>query len=323
MAFNYNDYSTEFSKKTRSEYDVLLNSNKRELIYYIHRLQSYRNWRAYISDLNYNDISNIKKQIENSINKFTYHDGDINKFIDRMLNNYHNHGIRESEFEWLKSDERACFLVLLTLLIKDTEFDDLLSIEKDNYLNLQSGSIYYSIIAWFDKFTEPRNQRSGRRENEGKLNKYHEKCMILENNLVSSWLLSMNDLGEINYCYNYLQRLGMNTLAVVMNSDRAEFIFRLVEKYNINRKAILIAFFDYLYLSPNTGVFAAENLKMKMASALSSWKNRKNKEGYIDVHFDIKKENIPKLDELKKRFNVMSKKDVVNALIEYMYDKKE
>ncbi|MBG5894508.1 hypothetical protein [Providencia rettgeri] len=323
MAFNYNDYSTEFSKKTRSEYDVLLNSNKRELIYYIHRLQSYRNWRAYISDLNYNDISNIKKQIENSINKFTYHDGDINKFIDRMLNNYHNHGIRESEFEWLKSDERACFLVLLTLLIKDTEFDYLLSIEKDNYLNLQSGSIYYSIIAWFDKFTEPRNQRSGRRENEGKLNKYHEKCMILENNLVSSWLLSMNDLGEINYCYNYLQRLGMNTLAVVMNSDRAEFIFRLVEKYNINRKAILIAFFDYLYLSPNTGVFAAENLKMKMASALSSWKNRKNKEGYIDVHFDIKKENIPKLDELKKRFNVMSKKDVVNALIEYMYDKKE
>ncbi|ENL8514278.1 MULTISPECIES: hypothetical protein [Providencia] len=323
MAFNYNDYSTEFSKKTRSEYDVLLNSNKRELIYYIHRLQSYRNWRAYISDLNYNDISNIKKQIENSINKFTYHDGDINKFIDRMLNNYHNHGIRESEFEWLKSDERACFLVLLTLLIKDTEFDDLLSIEKDNYLNLQSGSIYYSIIAWFDKFTEPRNQRSGRRENEGKLNKYHEKCMILENNLVSSWLLSMNDLGEINYCYNYLQRLGMNTLAVVMNSDRAEFIFRLGEKYNINRKAILIAFFDYLYLSPNTGVFAAENLKMKMASALSSWKNRKNKEGYVDVHFDIKKENIPKLDELKKRFNVMSKKDVVNALIEYMYDKKE
>ncbi|MCX9117132.1 hypothetical protein [Providencia rettgeri] len=323
MAFNYNDYSTEFSKKTRSEYDVLLNSNKRELIYYIHRLQSYRNWRAYISDLNYNDISNIKKQIENSINKFTYHDGDINKFIDRMLNNYHNHGIRESAFEWLKSDERACFLVLLMLLIDDTEFDDLLSIEKDNYLNLQSGSIYYSIIAWFDKFTEPRNQRSGRRENEGKLNKYHEKCMILENNLVSSWLLSMNDLGEINYCYNYLQRLGMNTLAVVMNSDRAEFIFRLGEKYNINRKAILIAFFDYLYLSPNTGVFAAENLKMKMASALSSWKNRKNKEGYVDVHFDIKKENIPKLDELKKRFNVMSKKDVVNALIEYMYDKKE
>lgn len=323
MAFNYNDYSTEFSKKTRSEYDVLLNSNKRELIYYIHSLQVNRGLRAYISDVNYKDIKNIKKQIENFINKSTYQNNDMNRFIDGMINSYHSHGIRESAFEWLKSDERACFLVLLMLLINDTEFDDLLSIEKDNYLNLQSGSIYYSIIAWFDKFTEPRNQRSGRRENEGKLNKYHEKCMILENNLVSSWLMSMNDLGEINYCYNYLQRLGMNTLAVVINSDRAEFIFRLGKKYNINRKVILIAFFDYLYLSSDIGVFAAENLKIKMASALSSWKNRKNKEGYVDVHFDIKKENIPKLDELKKRFNVMSKKDVVNVLIEYMYDKKE
>lgn len=222
----------------------------------------------------------------------------MNRFIDGMINSYHSHGIRESAFEWLKSDERACFLVLLMLLINDTKFDYFLSIEKDNYLNLQSGSIYYSIIAWFDKFTEPRNQRSGRRENEGKLNKYHEKCMVLESNLVSSWLLSMNDLGEINYCYNYLQRLGMNTLAVVMNSDRVEFIFRLGEKYNINRKVILIAFFDYLYLLSDVGVFAAENLKMKMASGLSSWKNRRNKEGYVDVHFDIKKENISNLDDL-------------------------
>ncbi|MFH6838479.1 hypothetical protein [Providencia sp. 2024EL-00732] len=323
MAFNYNDYSMEFSKKTRSEYDVLLNSNKRELIYYIHRLQSYRNWRAYISDLNYNDINNIKKQIENSINKFTYHDGDINKFIDRMLNDYHNHGIRESEFEWLKSDERACFLVLLMLLINNTKPDDLIGIEENNKLNLQSGSIYYSIIAWFDKFTEPRSQRSGRHENEKKLKKYYERCMGLDENSVFSWLMGMNDVGEINYCYNYLQRLGMNTLVVAVSNESAEFIFRLGEKYNVNKKSVLIAFFDYLYLSSDIGVFAAENLKMKMASALSSWKNRKNKEGYVDVHFDIKKENIPKLDELKKRFNVMSKKDVVNALIEYMYDKKE
>ncbi len=27
----------------------------------------------------------------------------------------------------------------------------------------------------------------------------------------------MNDFGEINYCYNYLQRLGMNTLAVAVS----------------------------------------------------------------------------------------------------------
>lgn len=323
MAFHDNRYSAEFSKKILSEYDVLFNSNKRELIYYIHRLQMNRSLRAYISDLNYNDVKSIKKQAENLINKSTYQNNNINRFIDEMLNNYHDHGIRENKFEWLKNDERACFLVLLILLVNETKSDDLLGIEENNDLNLQSGSMYYSIIAWFDKFTELRNQLSGRRENERKLNKYHERCMALDKNSVSSWLLGMNDLSEINYCYNYLQRLGMNTLVVAVSNERAEFIFRLGEKYNVNKKAVLIAFFDYLYLSSDIGVFAAENLKMKMASALSSWKNRKNKEGYVDVHFDIKKENIPKLDELKKRFNVMSKKDVVNALIEYMYDKKE
>lgn len=62
MAFNYNDDSTEFSKKTRSEYDVLLNSNKRELIYYIHCLQVNRDLRAYISDVNYKDIKSIKNK---------------------------------------------------------------------------------------------------------------------------------------------------------------------------------------------------------------------------------------------------------------------
>ncbi|MBG5883683.1 hypothetical protein I4990_12035 [Providencia alcalifaciens] len=323
MSNNYDVYLNDLDKKLDFKFNKLLNSGERELIYYIHFLQKDRRWCRYISNVNYNDIKDIKKQIKNAIIKLEYQNGNVDGFINRMLDNYHENIIQENKFEWFKNDERACFLVFLVLLINETEYDDLPIIEKNNFLNLSSSSLYYSIIAWFDKFTEQRHQRSGRRENEKKLKYCYEICMGLEKNSVSSWIMGMNDFGEINYCYNYLQRLGMNTLAVAVSNERAEFIFCLSDKYNISRKAILIAFFDYLYLSPNAGVFAAENLKMKMASALSSWKNRKNKEGYVDVHFDIKKENIPKLDELKKRFNVMSKKDVVNALIEYMYDKKE
>lgn len=133
----------------------------------------------------------------------------------------------------------------------------------------------------------------------------------------------MTNSDEIDYCYNYLERLGISIIDVVINDKDANFFLRLGERYNLSRKSILVAFFDYLFLSSRNGIFAAENLKMKMASGLSSWKNRKNKEGYVDVHFDIKKENISKLEALKKRFNLMSKKEVVNALIEREYDKKE
>ncbi|ENR5390303.1 hypothetical protein PWM41_001006 [Providencia rettgeri] len=323
MNYPQNRHSNKSSKKMISEHDDLLDSNKRELIYYIHYLQKNRKWRGYISDLNYNNIKDVIKQLENAISKVIRQEGDINDFTERMLKEYHENSIRESEFEWLRNDERACFWLLFVMLNNRDNSQDLSAIEKNNILNLQSGSLYYSIIAWFDKFTNSRSPRGGRGDNEKKLKACHQIWLGSERNPVSNWLLSMTNSDEIDYCYNYLERLGISIIDVVINDKDANFFLRLGERYNLSRKSILVAFFDYLFLSSKNGIFAAENLKMKMASGLSSWKNRKNKEGYVDVHFDIKKENIPKLDELKRRFNVMSKKDVVNALIEYMYDKKE
>ncbi|GAB7271134.1 hypothetical protein DZS_25280 [Dickeya ananatis] len=46
----------------------------------------------------------------------------------------------------------------------------------------------------------------------------------------------------------------------------------------------------------------------------------KNKDGYSDLHFDIRDENIPKLKELQKIFRLPSRKDVVNELIERFYE---
>ncbi|WP_272694574.1 hypothetical protein [Providencia sp. PROV036] len=323
MNYPQNRHSNKSNKKMISDHDDLLNSNKRELIYYIHYLQKNRKWRGYISDLNYNNIKDVIKQLENAISKVIRQEGDINDFTERMLKEYHENSIRESEFEWLRNDERACFWLLFVMLNNRGNSQDLSAIEKNNILNLQSGSLYYSIIAWFDKFTNSRSPRGGRGDNEKKLKACHQIWLGSERNPVSNWLLSMNNSDEIDYCYNYLERLGISIIDVVINDKDANFFLRLGERYNLSRKSILVAFFDYLFLSSRNGIFAAENLKIKMASGLSSWKNRKNKEGYVDVHFDIKKENIPKLDALKKRFNLMSKKEVVNALIEREYDKKE
>ncbi|WP_272668417.1 hypothetical protein [Providencia sp. PROV038] len=323
MNYPQNRHSNKSSKKMISDHDDLLNSNKRELIYYIHYLQKNRKWRGYISDLNYNNIKDVIKQLENAISKVIRQEGDINDFTERMLKEYHENSIRESEFEWLRNDERACFWLLFVILNNRGNSQDLSAIEKNNILNLQSGSLYYSIIAWFDKFTNSRSPRGGRGDNEKKLKACHQIWLGSERNPVSNWLLSMTSSDEIDYCYNYLERLGISIIDVVINDKDANFFLRLGERYNLSRKSILVAFFDYLFLSSRNGIFAAENLKMKMASGLSSWKNRKNKEGYVDVHFDIKKENISKLEALKKRFNLMSKKEVVNALIEREYDKKE
>ncbi|MBO1915972.1 hypothetical protein J4727_04995 [Providencia rettgeri] len=67
----------------------------------------------------------------------------MDSFINRMLDNYHENIIQENKFEWFKNDERACFLVFLVLLINEAEYDDLPIIEKNNFLNLSSGSLLF------------------------------------------------------------------------------------------------------------------------------------------------------------------------------------
>lgn len=323
MSNNYDVYLNDFDKKLDFKFNKLLNSGERELIYYIHFLQKDRRWCRYISNVNYNDIKDIKRQIKNAIIKFEYQDGCADDFINRMLDNYHKNIIQENKFEWFRNDKRAGFWLLLEMLNQNSSRRILTKIQENNYLNLHSGSIYYSVIAWFDKFTDSRDPQGGRGYNERILKNYNKTWFNLDRNSVSTWLLSINNVDEIDYCFNYLQGIGMSTLDLAMDRKEVEFFLQLGEMYNFEKKDILIAFSDYLFSLSDAGVLAVENLKMKMASALSSWKNRKNKEGYIDVHFDIKKENISKLESLKKRFNLMSKKEVVNELIERVYNEKE
>ncbi|MCA6974097.1 hypothetical protein [Pectobacterium carotovorum] len=78
-----------------------------------------------------------------------------------------------------------------------------------------------------------------------------------------------------------------------------------------------MAFFDYYFDSS----LEVDSVRIKMASSLSSWRNREEKkEDFTDVHFDVKKENIPKLDEIRKKINLSSKKEVFDFLIERFYD---
>lgn len=290
----------------------LIKGGERELVYYIHYLQEDSIGQKYISNIDYGNIKDIRNQIKNALMKIN-----DESIIFDMQDDYENLACNENEFGWLKNDSRACFHFLLEILIKGDSYR--YKIENENYINLDSNSIYYSIIAFFDKSKQ-------------RLEDYGINCKIDEiiydshtpvfQNPVFPWLSKLHDSDEIKYCLNYLRDSAKLRFTKDIMRENIDFFIRLSDKYSINKKYILISLFDFLYKSSFSGGLAAENLKMKMANALSSWKNRRNKEGYVDVHFDIKKENIPKLEALKKRFNLMSKKEVVNALIEREYDKK-
>ncbi|WP_272575822.1 hypothetical protein [Providencia sp. PROV273] len=287
--------------------------SERELVYYIHYLQEDDVGRKYISNIDYKNIGDISRKVKNALIAINSLD-----LIEDMQSYYQEFAYDESQFGWIKNDVRSCFYFLINILIESGDFQ--YKIENEDYINLNSNSIYYSIIAFFDKTkkiindykSDPILDRVG----------YYAHGNSIQNPAFS-WLSKLHDSEEIKYCLNYFKDSMGRWFASGITIEEVKFLIRISDKYTIDKKHLLIALFDHLCESSDAGFFVAENLKMKMASALSSWKNRKNKEGYVDVHFDIKKENIPKLDELKKRFNVMSKKDVVNALIEYMYDKKE
>lgn len=310
MSNNGSSYLNKNEKHFILKCDELLKGSERELIYYLHYLQENNKSRKYISNVDYENIKNIRNQIKNALMKTT----DESIFFD-MQDDYEEFACNETKFGWLKNDNHACFYFLLEILTKGNSYR--YKIESEDYINLNSNSIYYSIIAFFDK--------SNQRVEDYKRNYILEEILddTHNQNPVFPWLSKLHDSDEIKYCLNYLRDSVKRGFVGDITRDDIDFFIRLSDKYSLNKKYILIALFEHLYQSSRSGDLAVENLKMKMANALSSWKNRRNKEGYVDVHFDIKEENISKLEELKKRFNLMSKKEVVNALIEREYDKKE
>ncbi len=314
------DSSSNRNNEIISKLNKLLKGSERELIYYLHFLQEDNNGKIYISNVDYKNIGDIKKQISNVIGKLNRSEINVINLMDEMVDKYDCYAVGEYKLEWLKNNNRSCYWLLLRFFSRYSKSHYLDDIERGNKLNLQSGSIYHSMIAWFDKIAVLKSER---KENERNLERYNKGWTDIIQSPTSLWFSKINEPAEIDYCFDYLKGSGMEVIHIALRRETIEFFIRLGERNLIAKKDIIMAFFDYLFSSGRSGAFAAENLKMKMASGLSSWKNRKNKEGYVDVHFDIKKENIPKLEELKKRFNLMSKKEVVNALIEREYDKKE
>lgn len=302
------------------ELDLLLNSSERELIFYVHFLEEYNNTRIYISGINYLDMKSMKMQIRNAILKVDNQGFDVVEFIDVMSDRYHDLAIYEDRFTWLKNDRRACFWLLFTVLLAEDSYLKRERADFINGLNIQSGMVYYLLVAWFDKIIHSKEERE---QHEKKLFEYENEWANIKGNPIYPWLERGKSPEDIQYCLNYIKDQGMGIISPAIPKGDVHFIFDFQQKHCLDEKEIVIAVFDYVSGYQSTGNILADNLKMKMANGLSSWRNRKNKEDYSDLHFDIKKTNIPKLDDLKKRFNLLSKKDVVNELIERFYKQDE
>lgn len=296
--------------------EALLKSSERELVYYVHFLQCNDKTSRYISDVDYSNLNSIKSLIRNALYKSDARTGDIDLIIDQMLNGYHDDAISESDINWLKEDRRACFWFLFNVLIHDTDLKFDRDIINNNALNTQSNSIYYSVTAWLDKkFYSYRQSELSR-----KIMNYEKDWRKIKTNKVYPWLERKNDHNEIKYCYDYLKDKGMKIILSSMSKRDVTLIFEFCDNSGFNYKDIVMAFFDYIQGYSDNGDIVADSLKVKMSSGLSSWKNRKNKDEYTDLHFDIKNENIPKLEELQKILRLYSKKDVVNELIERFHE---
>lgn len=311
--------SNESSKQLKYDCNRLLKGSERELVYYLHYLQEDIISCKYISKVDYGNINDIKIKIQNTIDKLSLQKTNVEIIMSDIQSDFMDLAFEEQYFSWLKNNDRACYWSLLKILTGCSKERERNKLKNENYINLNSGSMYYSIIAWFDKMVSSYDDYD---DSENNIQSLSEDWSYITDHSAFRWLSKINSLDEIDYCFNYVQESGMSTLDIFILPEDVDILIFLGKKGLIAKKDILISFFDYLYLLSDAGVFVAENLKMKMASGLSSWKNRKNKEGYVDMHFDIKKENIPKLDEIKKRFNLMSKKEVVNELIERVYNEK-
>ena len=297
--------------------EALLKSSERELVYYVHFLQYKYKTNRYISDVSYNDINAIKSLVQNALYKSDAGSGNIDTTIDEMLSGYKRNAISEESINWLKGDKRACFWFLFSVLIRDTDSKFDRDIINNNALNTQSGSIYYSVTAWLDKmFYSWRMDESLQI-----IINYEDDWREIKTNKITPWIERKDDQSEIEYCYDYLKDKGMNSILATMSKNDASLIFEFCDNSGFEHKDVIIAFFDYIHGYSVNGDIIADDLKGKISSGLSSWKNRKNKEEYSDLHFDIKKENVPKLEELQKILRLYSKKDVVNELIELFFEK--
>ncbi|WP_407274835.1 hypothetical protein V6C39_18725 [Dickeya ananatis] len=240
---------------------------------------------------------------------------DIDYTIDEMINSYREKAMTEEEISWLKGERRACFWFLFNVLIHDTPYSLIDSIINNNKLNTHSKSAYYSAVAWLDKEMYSWEHRDVLNE----MRNYEDKWMGIKSNKAYPWL-AKKEPSDITYCYAYLKDKGMGDIIPSMSERKAAFILEFCEASGFECKDIIMAFFDYLHGAARNGHLVTENLMRKMSSGLSSWRSRKNKDGYSDLHFDIRDENIPKLKELQKIFRLPSRKDVVNELIERFYE---
>ncbi|MEB6513672.1 MULTISPECIES: hypothetical protein [Enterobacter cloacae complex] len=313
MAFNDNGKRVAVPGATKLE--ALLKSSERELMYYVHFLQCNDKTRRYISGMDYADINQIKALIQNALYKSELRGRNIDYTIDEMINSYREKAMPEEEISWLKGERRACFWFLFNVLIRDTPYSLIDSIINNNKLNTHSKSAYYSAVAWLDKEMYSWEHRDVLNE----MRNYEDKWMGIKSNKAYPWL-AKKEPSDITYCYTYLKDKGMGDIIPSMSERKAAFILEFCEASGFEYKDIIMAFFDYLHGAARNGHLVTENLMRKMSSGLSSWRSRKNKDGYSDLHFDIRDENIPKLKELQKIFRLPSRKDVVNELIERFYE---
>ncbi|GKV76939.1 hypothetical protein PEC106568_21130 [Pectobacterium carotovorum subsp. carotovorum] len=287
----------------------------REAIYYLHFLQQDYETTAYVSGFSYQDMKSVRSRIEHAIFRFKNQDGDIKRTHDDMINGYHDFAIHENDFLWLKDSRRACIWILLKILFS---FPLNKSILMDGaFLNIHHGSLYYSIIAYFDKSI-------GSFDKKDTLLQFLDKCKEEwnenKNNNVLLWLNKIKNQDDIQYLLRHLKKTAIGRIRESKSIRHADVFFEFMHNNISNEMDILMAFFDYYFDS----ALEVDSVKRKMASSLSSWRNREEKkEEFIDVHFDIKKENIPKLDKIRRKFNLSSKKEVVNFLIERFYDQND
>ncbi|ELD3254111.1 hypothetical protein QUR14_004517, partial [Enterobacter hormaechei] len=282
MAFNDNGKRVDVPGHPKLE--TLLKSSERELVYYVHFLQCNDKTGRYISDVDYTNLNSIKSLIRNALYKSDSRAGDIDLIIDEMLYDYKKNAISEKDINWLKGERRACFWFLFNVLIRDTDGKFDRDIINNNALNTQSNSIYHSVTAWLDKKFS--SCHKGRLLN--KVMDYEDGWQEIKENKAYPWLQRKNEQSEIEYCYNYLKDKGMKIVLSSMSERDAALIFEFCESSGFSHRDIVMAFFDYIYGNSDNGDIIADSLKGKMSGGLSSWKNRKNKDEYTDLHFDIK-----------------------------------
>ncbi|MEQ9883482.1 hypothetical protein ABRP83_15065 [Pectobacterium brasiliense] len=313
MAYNSGSGSRDMSEKDIIS-TLIGNSSDREIIYYLHFLQLNKKTTSYVYGFSYQDMQSVRSRIKNTIFRFKTQYGNVKKIHEEMISDYHGFAIHESDFLWLKDSRRACIWMLLKILFSLRLSKDLLM--DGAFLNIHYGSLYYSIIAYFDKSIDSHEKKDTLLDF---LYECKKQWNENKNSSLFIWLNKGKNQDDIKYLHHHLKDKAIDKIKEGKLIRHSDAFFEFMQNNIKDEMDTLMAFFDFYFDSP----LEVDSVRSKMASALSSWRNRKNKEEFTDVHFDIKKENIPKLDEIRKKFNLASKKEVVNFLIERFYDQND